>query len=380
MANLTLEDIAKLAGVSRSTVSRVINDHPSVSDDARVRVRSVITETGFHPNMAARSLASQRSYILGLVIPRSAHTFFTDPYFPRLTEGIAQACNNHGFTFSLFLFHTEEDERKLFPRLCRRGLVDGTIIQSTNAGDEMYNQISQSDVPFVVAGRPLHPEGASYVDVDNVSGAFNAVRHLALLGRKRIANIAAPFNTTTGIDRLEGYQKALEESKLPFDTELVSECDFTESGGYYSAQKLLPAQPDAIFASSDGMALGALRAIRESGLRVPEDIAVVGYDDLPPALQSTPPLTTIRQPIHRMGVQLVETLLDIIDNGPMPPRRVVFGTELIIRESCGMNRVLYRQDTPNISGTIPERGRKENKLELPDANKTTKPYLNQTSK
>jgi DNA-binding LacI/PurR family transcriptional regulator len=218
------------------------------------------------------------------------------------------------------------------------------------------------------------------VDVDNVSGAFNAVRHLALLGRRRIANVAAPFNSTTGMDRLEGYQKALEESKLPFDTELVAECDFTESGGYYAAQKLLSARPDAIFASSDMMALGALRAIRESSLHVPEDIAVVGYDDLPPAIQSTPSLTTIRQPIHRMGVQLVETLLDIIDNGPLPPRRVVFGTELIIRESCGMNRVLYRQDNPNIPETISEKGRKETHLELPHTEKPTKPYLNQASK
>lgn len=358
MPNLTLEDIAKLAGVSRSTVSRVINDHPSVSENVRGRVRTVISQTGFHPNMAARSLASSRSYILGLVIPRSVHTFFTDPYFPRLTEGIAQACNNHGFTLSLFLFHTEEDEHKLFPRLCRRGLVDGTIIQSTNVADDMYEQLGKGEVPFVVAGRPPRAESYSYVDVDNVNGAYNATRHLALLGKKRIAHIAAPLNTTTGLDRMEGYQKALDESNLLFDPALVLDCDFTESSGYYSTQKLLHQRPDAIFAASDTIALGALRAIREAGLRVPRDIAIVGYDDLPPARQASPNLTTIRQPIRRLGVKLVETLLDIIENGALPPRRVIFGTELIIRDSCGMNQVLYQQDNQH-PVPISEQERKE---------------------
>lgn len=359
MANLTLDDIAKLAGVSRSTVSRVINDHPNVSEKARARVLNVISKTGFLPNMAARSLASQRSYILGLVIPRSTHTFFTDPYFPRLTEGIAQACNSHGYTLSLFLFHTLEDEQKLFPRLCRRGLVDGTIIQSTDGADDMFQQLSQSDVPFVVAGRPPHIEGASYVDVDNVNGAYTAARHLALLGYKRIGYVAAPYNTTTGMDRLEGYKKALQESGLPFDPTLAAESDFTERGGYYSAQKLLHQRPDALFVASDTMAIGAMRAIREAGLRVPHDIAVVGFDDLPPASQSTPALTTIRQPIRRLGVKLVETLLDIIDNGPLPPRRVIFGTELIIRDSCGMSQVLDKEDNHLQAASNSEKERKE---------------------
>ncbi|RPI80610.1 MAG: LacI family transcriptional regulator [Chloroflexi bacterium] len=359
MANLTLEDIAKLAGVSRSTVSRVINNHPNVSEIARERVRSVVSQTGFHPNLAARSLALQRSYILGLVIPRSVNTFFADPYFPRLTEGIAQACNNHGFTLSLFLFYTEEDERNLFPRLCRRGLVDGTIIQSTHAEDEMFDQLSKSEVPYVVAGRPMHVNNASYVDVDNVSGAYTAVRHLAMLGYKRIANIAAPMVTTTGIDRMEGYRKGLKESGLRFDPDLVVESDFTEDGGYYSTQRLLPCKPDAIFVDSDMMAVGALRALRDKGLNVPDDIGIVGYDDLPPARQASPMITTIRQPIRRLGVQLVETLLDIIENGPIPPRRIIFGTELIIRESCGMNRIVNKHNDRQKPITVPrEEGRR----------------------
>jgi LacI family transcriptional regulator len=334
-ARLTLEDVARLAGVSRSTVSRVINHQARVSDAARQRVWEVIEQTGFRPNQAARSLASQRTSIIGLVIPRRVHTFFSDPYFPRLTEGIAQACNEHSYMLSLFLFYTEEDERKLFPHISRPGLVDGLIVQSTHAADELFEHLSRSEVPSIVVGRPMHVSDLSYVDIDNVAGAFTAVRHLAHLGRRRIGTIMAPLDTTVGLDRYAGYQQALNESRLPLDEGLCARGDFSESSGYYGVQSLLPHKPDALFVASDIMAVGALRAIREAGLSVPQDIAIVGFDDVPPALHANPTLTTIRQPIRRLGVELVKSLLDIIQNGSQPPRRIVFGTELVIRESCG---------------------------------------------
>ena len=334
LQNMTLEDIAKLAGVSRSTVSRVINNHPNVSQSVRQHVWEVIQETGYHPNLAARSLASQRSNIIALVIPRSVSTFFSDPYFPRLTQGVAQACNESDLTLSLFIIHTEEDERKLFPRITRPGLVDGLIIQSTNANDELFEKLSENRVPYVVAGRPMNTSDASYVDVDNVAAAFSAVRHLVHLGRRRIGTVTGSLNTTVGLDRFQGYKRGLSESNLSFDKLLVAEGDFTEDSGYYCAQRLLPHKPDALFIASDIMALGGMRAIHEAGLKVPEDIAIVGFDDLPPATRSNPPLTTVRQPIRRLGIKLVETLSDVIENGPNPPRRVIFGTELVIRDSA----------------------------------------------
>lgn len=334
-SKLTLEDIAQLAGVSRSTVSRVINEQPAVSEAVRQRVWDIVNETGYRPNPAARSLASQHSNILGLVIPRRVHTFFTDPYFSSLTEGVAQACNQHSYMLSLFLFYTEEDERRLFPFVSRPGIVDGIIIQSTHAADEMFQQLSESAVPSIVAGRPINVADFSYIDVDNVAGAHTAVRHLVHLGRRRIGSITGPLSTTAGKDRFEGYRNALNESRLPQDDRLYAEGDFTESSGYYCAQRLIPLKPDALFIASDIMAVGALQAIREAGLKVPQDIAIVGFDDLPPASRTSPPLTTVRQPIRRMGIELVEKLLDIIWNGSQPPRRVIFGTELVIRESCG---------------------------------------------
>jgi LacI family transcriptional regulator len=335
VADLTLEDIARKAGVSRSTVSRVINDHPSVREDVRKRVMTVIQTTGYHPNAAARTLASQRSNMLGLVLPRSVTSFFADPYFPRLTQGIAQGCNQYDLTLGLFLVSTKKDEEKIFPRILRNGYLDGILLQSGQVGELLIDRLIDSEIPLVVIGRPPISKSVSYIDVDNVSAAFGAVSHLIRLGYQRIGMIAGPQNTTVGIDRTVGYRKAMEERGREVIPTLIAAGDFTEPGGYYAMRQLLPSAPDAIFAASDTMAIGAMRAIREAGLRIPDEIALVGFDDLPIATIPTPQLTTVRQPIDQFGFQAVEILIDLIENGVNPPRRVIMDTELIIRDSCG---------------------------------------------
>jgi LacI family transcriptional regulator len=334
MSDITLDDIAELAGVSRATVSRVVNNHPNVSAKKRLHVQKIIDETGYQPNLAARSLASQRTKLLGLVIPRSVHGFFTDPYFPRLVEGITQACNQYGYTLSLSLFYSEEDEKEFFPRVTRKGLMDGIIVQATGLG-ERFSDVSDWKVPYVFAGRPMGISGVSYIDVDNKTGAYNAVVHLAQLGYTKIAIVTGALNTTAGLDRLEGYRQAIKDRGLNPNDSLIAESDFTEMGAYYAAKRLIPHQPEAIFSSSDTMAIGVMRALQDEGLQVPGDIALVGFDDLLPATLNGPQLTTVRQPVRRFGFQAVETLLDIIKNGPQPPRRIMFDTELVIRGSCG---------------------------------------------
>jgi LacI family transcriptional regulator len=335
MAKLTLEQIADLAGVSRSTVSRVINDHPSVKPEVRERVQEVIAETGYHPDPAARSLASRRSGIIGLVVPRAVHSLFTDPYYPRLMQGIAQACNVNDYTLSLFLFHTEDDERKLHPRVLRNQLVDGVIVTGSQINDPLIPKLLGNQVPFVMVGRPNDSlDDVSFVDADNVVGAYTATGHLIRSGRERIATITGPLTTTVGLDRRQGYLDALNDRGRSIDEALIVEGDFTVAGGYTATQRLISHQPDAIFVASDTMSFGALRALRDGALSVPDDVAVVGFDDLPTASLSDPPLTTIRQPIRRVGAQVVETLIDILTNGPEPPRRIVLSTELVIRSSC----------------------------------------------
>ncbi len=335
MTNLTLDDIAKLAGVSRSTVSRVVNDHPNVSDSARKRVLQIIQNTGYHPNAAARALASHRSRMIGLVLPRSVNSFFSDPYFPRLTQGIAQASNQYDYTLALFMIATTEDEEHIYPQLSRKGLLDGILVQSGEFGDQLISRLMNSNLPVLVAGRPFHSTNTSYIDIDNIAAAHEAVSHLIRQGRTRIGTITGPLNSTVGIDRKEGYLRALIESGLEIDLNLIDSGDFSETGGYDAMQRLLPAKPDAIFGASDIMAVGAMRAVLEAGLSIPEDIAFVGFDDLPLATSPRPQLTTIHQPVYQFGFKAVEILIDLIENGIYPPRRIIMDTELVIRDSCG---------------------------------------------
>jgi LacI family transcriptional regulator len=338
---LTIRQIAKLARVSRSTVSRVLNAHPSVSSETRQRVQRVITETGYRPDPIARSLSNRRSDIIGLVIPLSIQSLFEDPFFPRLMQGIAQGCNSRDYTLSLFLLHTAVEEAKLYPKISRRQLLDGVIVTATRTGDPLIPQLLANRVPFVLHGRHEDPR-VSFVEVDNVAGAYTAATHLVRLGRRRIGLITGPPGSLAAEDRKRGYLDALIERRVPVDEGLIVHGNFTETSSYEAMQRLLPQEPDAVFVASDTMALGTLRALREAGRRVPDEVAVVGFDDMPHAATADPPLTTIRQPIQRAGALAVEMLIDIIENGVEPARRILLPTELVIRASCGSDLVVDR--------------------------------------
>ncbi len=334
MAKLTLEEIGKLAGVSRSTVSRVINRHPSVRPEVRERVLQVVADTGYYPDPAARSLASQRSGIIGLVVPLAVQSLFDDPYFARLIQGISQGCNTHDYTLSLVLFHSKEEEAKLYPRISRNQLFDGIIVTATQVEDPLIPQLLANQVPFVLDGRHEDPR-VSFVDTDNVAGAYIAVSHLIRLGRRHIAVITGPLDNLAARDRRQGYLNALRSRGHLIDEDLMLSGDYTEVSGYEAMRRLLPHRPDAVFVASDTMALGALRALRGAGIKVPGDMALVSFDDLPHAATADPPLTTVRQAVQRRGVMEVGILIDILHNGPEPPRRLVMPAELVIRTSCG---------------------------------------------
>ncbi|HEX8229690.1 MAG TPA: LacI family DNA-binding transcriptional regulator [Chloroflexia bacterium] len=330
----TLEEIAKQAGVSRSTVSRVMNDHPSVDQDTRARVRSVAERLNYQPNVAARSLAVGRTNVIGLVIPMGVSALFTDPYFPLLIQGITSACNANEHSVMLWLAEPEY-ERRTIRQVLQGGLIDGVILASALMDDPMLEALQRRGLPFIMVGRLPSDNQISYVDVDNVNSAREMVSYLLRLGHRRVATIAGPTNMIAGSDRLEGYRLALRNRGLTPDPALIVEADFTEEGGYVAMQRLLPQAPNAVFVASDAMAIGAMRALREAGLRVPDDIAIAGFDDIPMAARTEPTLTTVRQPIQRMGSLAAETLIDMISHPHPQPRRIILPTELVIRESSG---------------------------------------------
>lgn len=338
MTRFTLESIAELSGVSRSTVSRVVNNHISVRPEVRERVLAVIEQTGYQPDPAARRLAGQRANVIGLVIAEPAQALFADPYFPRLIQGITQACNPHEIALSLFLFHTKEEEANLYPKILRNNLFDGLIVAGNHIDDPLVPQLIENNIPFVAIGRHEHPD-VNFIDTDNKAGAHTAVTHLIRLGRQRIAHITGHLNNRSAQDRQEGYRNALRDRGRTVDPTLTEIGDYTEASAYEAAHRLLAKNIDAIFVASDSMALGAMRALREANVAVPDDVAVVGFDDLPPAILAIPPLTTVRQPIRKVGALAVETLLDILDNGLKPARRIILPTELVVRNTCGKDLI-----------------------------------------
>jgi LacI family transcriptional regulator len=329
---MTLEDIAKISGVSRSTVSRVINGDPNVSSPTRDRVLGIINQYNFQPNLAARGLAAGRTQVLGLVIPQGVGAIFTEPFFPLLIQGVSSTCNAHDYSVMLWLAEPEY-ERRTLGQILYSGLIDGVIVSSMLLNDPILESLSEGEMPFVTIGRHPTNTRVNYVDVDNRNSAHEAVSYLYRTGRKRIGIVTGSQNSIAGLDRLDGYLDALREFNIARDPKLIIESDFSESGGYYATQRLISQKPDAIFAASDNLAIGVLRALHYAGIKVPDDVAVIGFDDIPIASRTNPPLTTVRQPIPQLGSTAADTLIDIIERPAEHPRRIVLPAELVIRST-----------------------------------------------
>jgi LacI family transcriptional regulator len=330
---LNIQKVAELAGVSKATVSRVLNNYSYISDERREKVLKVIADTGYEPNQIARMLAYNRSNMIGLVIPSGAKFVFSDPYFPKLTEGISRAANQHRLILSLFLFDSLRDGIEAVRGIVTNRLFDGLLITGDRIDDEILPLLIDSEMPHVLMGRSLqHEAKINSVDVDNLQGGRIATEFLISRGYRRIGIVTCSHNIAA-LDRFNGYQQALADHGLPSDPSLVAYGDFSMESGASGMAALLPHNPDAVFVVSDTMALGALRTLREHAIRVPEDMAIVGFDDLPPAIQADPQLTTIRQPIPYQGQLAVETLMGMLASGGLPAQNIVLPTELVVRAS-----------------------------------------------
>lgn len=328
----TLEAVAARAGVSRATVSRVVNGGDGVREPLVERVRRAVEELGYVPNQAARSLVTRRHDAIAVVVAEPETRVFADPFFALQLRGISKELTAHDNQLVLLLTEGRDDHARV-GRYLAGGHVDGALVFSLHLDDPLPGLIRRAGIPTVFGGRPGWSDGSGddvlYVDSDNRGGAREAVRHLVDLGRRRIAHITGALDQTSAVDRLEGYRDVIGDA----DPKLVVEGDFTPSGGERAMRELLERCPDvdAVFAANDLTASGALRVLRAAGRRVPQDVAVIGFDDmLPVAEQTDPPLTTIRQDIEEMGRLMARLLL----GADAAASSVVLRTTLVRRASA----------------------------------------------
>lgn len=327
---VTIEEVAAAAGVSRSTVSRVVNGSTAVSPEALDAVKRAIADLNYVPNRAARSLASRQTHAIALIVPEDTTRFFGDPFFAAIVSGINARLSRSDYVLNLFI--ASDDPGDKTTSYVRSGAVDGAIVVSHHTSDTFIDRIANA-VPVVYGGRPVRSrERDYYVDVDNVRGGHDATTYLIERGHRNIATITGPITMPAGIDRLQGYRDALAAWGLPEG--MVVDGNFTADGGAEAMRRILESgdRPDAIFVASDLMARGVLAVLSAAGLRVPDDIAVMGFDDSPVATSVEPQLTTMRQPSYAQGERMATILLDLLA-GKHPRHVTILETELVVRAS-----------------------------------------------
>jgi len=333
---VTIYDVAERAGVGIATVSRVLNNSPRVRDVTRLRVMAAIEELDYRPGAAARSLVSGRTLTIGFVLCQSPDRIFADAFLPEVLRGAGDAIQSNGFRV---LLHSVEDVTApdAYIGLVREDHADGIILSGPRSDDHQLRHLKSEGFPVVLLGQ-LPGSGIPFVDVDNAGAARRAVDHLICQGHRRIGMITnAPLVYTAARDRLAGYRDALEASGIPFAPELMRYGDFGEESGRLAMEQLLdlPELPSAVFVASDLVAFGASLAIKRRGLRIPEDIALVGFDDVRLAHFVDPPLTTIQLPAYDLGYRAATLLNQLIDGGPVEEQEMLLQTELVVRQSCG---------------------------------------------
>ncbi|MDI6402170.1 LacI family DNA-binding transcriptional regulator [Balneolaceae bacterium ANBcel3] len=334
--NVTLKEVAKALGLSTMTISRVVNDRPNVDEQTRQKVLEKAREMGYTPNHVAKSLVSSKTYTIGVIIPEITHAFF-----PEVVRGIEE--ETYDKKYQLFLVNAAESyEREKNAILSLRSKrVDGLLVSSCQADPDyaFYKQVIDSGMPFVFFDRCIEGIGASCVSVDDEAGAMRAVEHLIGYGYRNIVHLCGPKDVSVGQKRLNGYLTAMKKHGLEVKQDWIADSGFQESGGYQAMKEMLDLpegeRPRAVFAVNDPVAIGAMDAIREKGLSIPDDIAIVGFtDDVRAGLIATP-LTTMHQPAYEVGKKAARKLIHTIENREEPVEHLEVKTRLVVRASCG---------------------------------------------
>lgn len=338
---VTLKDIAKESGYSITTVSRALAGYDDVNEQTRLHITNIARHMGYRPNLVARQLQSQRTQTIGMVVPPSP-TGYEDDFFSLLFKGVTFGATRHHYDVLVSAQLTESDEMAAYRRIAGGRRVDGLILARTHRDDPRIKYLNEIGHPFVVGGRatPGHSSDFPYIDADSQHGIWLLVQHLVEYGHRHIGLILPPEDIAYTAYRLAGYLDGLDTAGIGYVPEFVLHGDLTRDGGYDAAMQLLeqPPQLTAIIACNDLMAFGAMQAVTDRGLKVGEDIAIGGFDDLPLAQQTTPTLTTIRQPIFEIGQQLIDLLIRIINDDPPENVKRLVKPTLVIRESSGKPR------------------------------------------
>ncbi len=335
--SITMEELGGKLGLSRQTVSRVVHDHHSVKAETRQKVQRAMKRYGYRPNLLARSLAQDRRNALGIVMPRGGEMLF-NPYFSRIIAGIGIEARQRGLTPVFYFPKDNSGPRYSLFEMVKDGRVDGgLVVEEENIDKATLRQIEKDDYPVIILNTRLPHGKINWVCADDEGGTYRAVRHLIKLGHRRIIYLRGFDNSNTSDERLRGYRKALQDKGISYHKNLVANSEFLSAVAYRKTLEYINSKVKftAICAGNDLAAFGAIKALKEKGLKVPEDIAVVGYDDFDFASMVSPAITTIRQPLIEMGKLAVAKLLEVIKNKNQKKVQQVLKTKLIVRESCG---------------------------------------------
>ncbi len=332
-----IKDVASLAGVSPSTVSRVVANHPRISQETRERVRAAMKELDYHPNAIARSLVKKTSDTIGLLIPSPIDQFFLNPFFTECLRGITSVTQQAGYDVLLSTanFTGFNDETRLQHMLGSKR-VDGVILLSSKIHDPLIPILEENHVPSVLIGRPAVSSSISWVNNDNQKAAYDATTYLLQQGHHRIGFLGGSQDLVVSVDRLAGYHAALRDASITLESNLIVSAEFLEEGGYTGMMRLmaLAERPTAIVASDDVLGFGAMRAAGELGYRIPEDLAIVGFNDIPLAKMANPPMTSMNVHIDELGKVAAEVIIEQISQPSRGKRTVIIQHDLVIRRSC----------------------------------------------
>jgi DNA-binding LacI/PurR family transcriptional regulator len=333
----TIRDVARMAGVSIATVSLALSNHPGVAEVTRQKVKDAALFLGYNPSAVGRALQSQRTNVVGLVIPHSSQHVFSHLYFMDVMAGVSEVLNAEGKTLMVSTSPSEDEEEAAYLKILRSQQVDGVILASAALNDDNIARLKATGYPVVFIGRyPLDP-GIPTVSIDDIGGAYQAVRHLLEHGHTRIAHISGPLAHLSALDRYEGYAQALLDMGIVPRAQYCYEGDYSEEAGRAGMQALLALDepPTALFAANDETAVGAMSVLRAAGIEPGVQFPIVSFDDVVIARLVSPQLTTVRQPMRRLGMEAARLLLELMKGRAPRQLHIRLPVELVVRNSCG---------------------------------------------